>query len=42
MTVDIRRLVADLYAAMGWDEEGRPTPGILRALDLEEFAAEEM
>ena len=39
-TVDIQRLVADFYAAMGWDAEGCPTPGKLRELGLEDFAGE--
>jgi aldehyde:ferredoxin oxidoreductase len=35
MTVDIQRMVADFYAAMGWDDEGRPTPEKLGELGLE-------
>jgi aldehyde:ferredoxin oxidoreductase len=38
MTVDTRKLVADFYAAMGWDERGRPTPEKLGELGLEAFA----
>ena len=38
MTVDIQRLVTDFYAAMGWDENGRPTPEKLRELGLDTFA----
>ena len=40
MAVDIQRLVADFYAAMGWDAEGRPTLEKLRELGLEDFADE--
>jgi len=36
MTVDIQRMVADFYAAMGWDDEGCPTPEKLRELGLED------
>ncbi|MDY7078976.1 MAG: aldehyde ferredoxin oxidoreductase family protein [Chloroflexota bacterium] len=35
MTVEIRRMVGDFYAAMGWDEEGHPTLDKLDELDLE-------
>ena len=38
MTVDIERLVMDFYAAMGWDEDGRPTSEKLGELGLEMFA----
>jgi aldehyde:ferredoxin oxidoreductase len=38
MTVDIEKLVLDFYAAMGWDEDGRPTLEKLRELGLEAFA----
>lgn len=38
MTVDMRRLVADFYEAMGWDATGRPTLEKLRELGLEDFA----
>jgi len=37
MAVDIQKLVADFYTAMGWDTAGRPTLEKLRELDLEEF-----
>ena len=40
MTVDIEKLVMDFYAAMGWDEDGRPTLEKLRELGLEVFAQE--
>ena len=40
MTVDIQKLVTDFYAAMGWDENGRPTPRKLRDLGLEGFVPE--
>jgi aldehyde:ferredoxin oxidoreductase len=36
MTVDIQPMVADFYAAMGWDEEGRPTAETLARLGIEE------
>ena len=36
MTVDIQRMVRDFYAAMGWDEDGRPTPEKLAELGLED------
>ena len=35
MTVDIHQMVRDFYAAMGWDEEGNPTPEKLKKLGLE-------
>jgi aldehyde:ferredoxin oxidoreductase len=35
MTVDIRPMVADFYAAMGWDEEGRPTAETLARLGID-------
>ncbi len=35
MTVEIQRLVADFYAAMGWDQTGCPRPEKLKELDLE-------
>ena len=35
MTVDIGRMVADFYKAMGWDEKGVPTPAKLRELGLD-------
>ncbi len=35
MTVPIQPMVRDFYAAMGWDDEGRPTPEKLRELGLE-------
>jgi len=38
MTVEIHQLVGDFYAAMGWDEDGNPTPEKLKALDLESLA----
>jgi aldehyde:ferredoxin oxidoreductase len=38
MTVDIERLRRDFYSAMGWDNDGVPTPEKLRELDLESFA----
>jgi aldehyde:ferredoxin oxidoreductase len=34
MTVDIERMVADFYQAMGWDEGGVPTPAKLQELGL--------
>jgi len=37
MTVDIERLRRDFYLAMGWDQNGIPTPEKLRELDLESF-----
>ena len=37
MTVDIERLRGDFYSAMGWDDNGIPTPEKLRELDLESF-----
>lgn len=37
MTVDIERLRKDFYAAMEWDDEGRPTPEKLKELGLERF-----
>jgi aldehyde:ferredoxin oxidoreductase len=37
MTVDIERLRRDFYGAMGWDEDGIPTPEKLRELDLDSF-----
>jgi aldehyde:ferredoxin oxidoreductase len=40
MTVDIEKLVMDFYAAMGWDEDGRPTLEKLRELGLEVFVQE--
>ncbi|MGE5618813.1 MAG: aldehyde ferredoxin oxidoreductase family protein [Sphingomonadaceae bacterium] len=33
-TVDLEPMVRQFYAAMGWDEEGRPTPEKLRELGL--------
>jgi len=38
MTVEIQQMVGDFYAAMGWDEDGNPTPEKLKALDLESLA----
>jgi len=38
MTVEIQQMVGDFYAAMGWDEEGNPTPEKLKGLDLESLA----
>ena len=38
MTVDIERLRRDFYSAMGWNNDGVPTPEKLRKLDLESFA----
>jgi aldehyde:ferredoxin oxidoreductase len=35
MTVDIQRLVADFYEAMGWDADGVPTSAKLRELEIE-------
>ena len=35
MTVDIWRLVADFYEAMGWDEKGCPLKKTLTALGIE-------
>ena len=37
MTVDVRRMVTDFYDAMGWDENGVPTPDKLKELGLEQF-----
>lgn len=37
MTVDIERLRKDFYAAMEWDDEGRPTPEKLKEMGLEPF-----
>jgi aldehyde:ferredoxin oxidoreductase len=37
MTVDIEGLRGDFYSAMGWDDNGIPTPEKLRELDLESF-----
>jgi len=34
MTVEIQPLVRDFYAAMGWDEEGHPTPEKLEELGI--------
>jgi aldehyde:ferredoxin oxidoreductase len=35
-TVDIEPMIQDFYAAMGWDADGRPTPGKLRELGLQQ------
>ena len=35
MTVDIQQMVKDFYDAMGWDENGYPTPQKLKELDLD-------
>jgi aldehyde:ferredoxin oxidoreductase len=35
MTVDLQPMVADFYAAMGWDEEGRPTAETLARLEID-------
>jgi aldehyde:ferredoxin oxidoreductase len=35
MTVDIQQMVKDFYDAMGWDENGDPTPEKLKELGLE-------
>jgi len=35
MTVDLQPMVADFYAAMGWDEEGRPTAETLVRLGID-------
>ena len=35
LKVDIQPMVADFYAAMGWDEEGRPTEETLARLGIE-------
>ena len=37
MTVDIERLRRDFYSAMGWGDDGVPTPAKMRELDLESF-----
>ena len=37
MTVDIARLVADFYEAMGWDRNGHPTREKLDELGLGTF-----
>jgi aldehyde:ferredoxin oxidoreductase len=41
MTVDIQQMVKDFYDAMGWDENGYPTPEKLKELDLESFVQED-
>jgi aldehyde:ferredoxin oxidoreductase len=41
MTVDIQQMVKDFYDAMGWDENGCPTPEKLKELDLESFVQED-
>jgi aldehyde:ferredoxin oxidoreductase len=35
MTVDLQPMVVDFYAAMGWDEKGRPTAETLARLGIE-------
>jgi aldehyde:ferredoxin oxidoreductase len=41
MTVDIQKMVKDFYDAMGWDDEGYPTPEKLRELNLEPLVQED-
>jgi aldehyde:ferredoxin oxidoreductase len=31
--------ILDYYKVREWDDDGKPTPGLLKRLDMEEFAA---
>jgi aldehyde:ferredoxin oxidoreductase len=39
MTVNIERLRRDFYSAMGWDDDGEPTPEKLQELGLDSLSS---